>query len=367
MASDWEKYLNRWVESELLDESSAARIRAFEAARNRSEGLRWPALLALALSAILFGAGVLLFVSAHWDTLSPLSRMALVLFMVAVFHVAGALTSARWDGLSIALHFVGTVSLGAGIALTGQIFNLEEHWPGAVLLWAVGAAVGWAMLRQWPQAALTALLGPAWLVSEWVGADKFDFRRDIQPAFAGICLLAVTYLAARAGQNDSALRRALGWIGGLGFLPSVCLVILENRYPESAAPIFAWMAAVAVPLGIAFLLRRHGAWCNAVAAAWIGILCLISAQRKDILVYIWCAVGSILLVLWGTSENRRERINLGMAGFGITLLVFYFSSVMDKLGRSMSLIGLGVLFLAGGWLLEKMRRRLIGNVKENFA
>jgi hypothetical protein len=41
---------------------------------------------------------------------------------------------------------------------------------------------------------------------------------------------------------------------------------------------------------------------------------------------------------------------------------FYFSDIFDKVGRSLGLIGLGVLFLAGGWALEKMRRRLIGGM-----
>jgi uncharacterized membrane protein len=44
--------------------------------------------VALAFGAVLIGAGVLLFVSAHWDSLS----------------------------------------------LAGQIFNLSEHWPSAILL-----------------------------------------------------------------------------------------------------------------------------------------------------------------------------------------------------------------------------------------
>jgi len=43
----------------------------------------------------------------------------------------------------------------------------------------------------------------------------------------------------------------------------------------------------------------------------------------------------------------------------LTLIVFYFSEVFDKLGRSASLIGLGVLFLLGGWLLERLRRQLV--------
>jgi uncharacterized membrane protein len=36
---------------------------------------------------------------------------------------------------------------------------------------------------------------------------------------------------------------------------------------------------------------------------------------------------------------------------------------MDKMGRSVSLIGLGVLLLLGGWLLERTRRRLVQQVK----
>jgi uncharacterized membrane protein len=76
-----------------------------------------------------------------------------------------------------------------------------------------------------------------------------------------------------------------------------------------------------------------------------------------------CALGSVGLIMWGLRETRKERINLGVAGFALTVLVFYFSSVMDKLGRSASLIGLGLLFLLGGWLLEKTRRRLVAGLE----
>ena len=69
-------------------------------------------------------------------------------------------------------------------------------------------------------------------------------------------------------------------------------------------------------------------------------------------------------VAWGLWEARKERINAGIAGFALTVLAFYFSTVMDKLGRSASLIGLGLLFLAGGWLLEKARRRLVARLEK---
>jgi hypothetical protein len=46
-------------------------------------------------------------------------------------------------------------------------------------------------------------------------------------------------------------------------------------------------------------------------------------------------------------------------GFALNVLAFYYGSVLDKLGRSIGLIGLGVLFIVGGWLLEHARRRLV--------
>jgi hypothetical protein len=50
---------------------------------------------------------------------------------------------------------------------------------------------------------------------------------------------------------------------------------------------------------------------------------------------------------------------MGAVIFAATVLAFYFSQVMDKLGRSLSLVGLGILFLAGGWALDRLRRRLV--------
>ena len=72
MAQSVEKNLEQWVAAGVLDAATAARIRAFEQSRRSTEGLRWPVLLALALGGVLLCAGVLLFVAAHWDELSPL-------------------------------------------------------------------------------------------------------------------------------------------------------------------------------------------------------------------------------------------------------------------------------------------------------
>ena len=77
--------------------------------------------------------------------------------------------------------------------------------------------------------------------------------------------------------------------------------------------------------------------------------------RRSIALYPWWALGAIGLVAWGVRDGRGERVNLGAAIFAATVIAFYFSQVMDKLGRSASLVGLGLLFLAGGWALERVR------------
>jgi cytochrome oxidase assembly protein ShyY1 len=40
---------------------------------------------------------------------------------------------------------------------------------------------------------------------------------------------------------------------------------------------------------------------------------------------------------------------------------------MGKLGRSASLVGFGLLFLLGGWQLERLRRKLVAHMTAGGA
>ena len=141
---------------------------------------------------------------------------------------------------------------------------------------------------------------------------------------------------------------------------------------RGSIPTSAYLIGVPVailgPIILAWILREKEIWQVVVCAIWVLAASLLPtypthgdlAQR--LAPFLWTAIGSIGLIAWGLSEERPERINLGIVGFGLTILVFYFSRVMDKLDRSASLIGLGLLFLLLGWLLEKLRRRLVARV-----
>ncbi len=363
MESELEAALQRWGTAGLLDAAAIERIRVFEASDWNRRRARWPTIITVTFGALALAVGIVLFVSAHWDWLSPTERMSMLVLMLGSVHAAAAFFGRRNLYLGLALHATGTLTLGAAITIAGQIFNLDEHWPSAFLMWTIGAWAAWALLRHWSQLAIAAVLTPIWLLCEWTVAAGPGASREAPTAGALLC--ALCYLSARTPGRDSPAREALAWIGGLALLPAAIMATaLQAQMPAQPDPfaLAGWLCALLLPLGLAFGLRGSRAWMNVAAALWTVLLVVCSQAHFELALYAWCVAGAIGLVAWGIYEASSDRINLGMAGFALTLLVFFFSTIMDKLGRSASLIALGIVFLAGGWYWEKLRRRLVAGV-----
>ncbi len=366
-----EELLLRWTSAGILDAATATRIREFESSQPHSAKFRWPVMVALAFGGIMLGAGILLFVASHWDELSPGGRFSLVLLMVAVFHAGGAFAEDRFGGLAMTLHGLGTAALGAGIYLSGQIFNMSEHWPTGILLWAIGAWAGWFLRRDWGQLCFVCLLTPAWIAGEWAErttSHRIGYNEEGTGYLLvfGLTLLSATYFSAITPRKDSLSRRLLMIVGCVGILPMTIAAaaipakrLFEVQGSGLAMGLFLFLI---LPLGLAGWLRGPEAWKNGVAAVWLVVLALLNKGGFTVAIEAWGAAGAIGMVAWGVNESRPERINAGMAGFAVSLTFFYFSNVMDMLGRSLSLIVLGILFLVGGWALEKTRRRLITGI-----
>jgi len=393
--NDLESLLNRWLSAGVLDAGVAARIRAFEQGRPQQEsserksdaaGLSWQSLTALILGAILLACGVVLFVSAHWDEMGRAGRFALVLAMVSVFHLAGGLVRDRYRALAIALHAVGTVATGAAIALTGQIFNINEHWPAAVLLWAIAALAGWALLRDQAQQTLALLLVPAWMFCEFESRAHWHIGHD---AYEGRMLFvwSILYITFFVGSRRRVVQgvlfaaSAIASIVGVGMMIESIFSSDQTDLPFSMR-VWAWVAIAAVPLIVAAFHGHKGlvpiaaAIAFSIALPWCYQLKTDSYSYGDgysntyhytipnLAAHALVAAFAVFLCWWGVRLGSRLLVNFGIVGFAITVGWFYFSDILDKLGRSLGLIGLGVLFLAGGWALEKMRRRIIAGMGE---
>jgi uncharacterized membrane protein len=338
------------------------------------------------MGGILLGAGVLLFVAANWDDVSPGWRLTLVLAMLALFHGAGIVANERFSGFATTMHALGTVAAGAAIALVGQIFNMQEHWPAAVMLWALCALAGWWLLGDQFQQTLSLLLVPAWLISEWMyRASVYDGAHVYLARM--IAVLAAVYLTGFLHSRKRVMFGILlgvsavvlcicvgvlseGWMyygygqHQWGFLPAhlrvIALVILLVTVG------FGWYIGrkSVVPAGVVAVMAFVLPWAQTVVESegWRGQTWKHS--EASLFAYVLVSTTAVFLAWWGVREGSKALINYGIAAFALTVMWFYFSSIMDKLGRSLGLIMLGVLFLAGGWLLEKMRRKLVGSIPE---
>jgi len=396
--TDLESQLKRWQAAGVVDAQTAARIRANEAPLAKAAaasgqvyvaGVHWQGIAALVLGAILLACGVVLFVSAHWDDLGPGARFAVVCAMVAVFHLAGGSTRATYRGLSTALHAVGTVATGAAIALVGQIFNIQEHWPAAVLLWALAALAGWALLHDQAQQTLALLLVPAWIFSE-IG-DRASGLIGAEVYMGRLCFVwAILYVTFFVGSRKKAARGILFAAGAIAAITGVVYMLLSWQSWSATQEFLpfglragAWFAIAGVPLVVAAFHGHKGLVPIAAAIAFVialpwcyhswtqsypvgnGTTTTIRGTTPNLLAHVLVAAFAVFLCGWGVRLASRAIVNLGMAGFAAAVGWFYFSNVMTKLGRSLGLIGLGILFLAGGWALEKARRRILAGMGES--
>jgi uncharacterized membrane protein len=395
--NDIESLLTRWQSAGVLDAETAARIRALEsqnAAQSAGQpaapsanptGLKWLVATGLTLGAILLACGVVLFVSSHWDQLGPGERYLLVIAMVAVFHIAGGLTRTNFEGFSIALHAVGTISAGAAIALVGQIFNIQEHWPAAVLLWALAAFAGWALLRDQAQQTLALLLLPAWIFSELafrIGSHTGDF------VYIGrLCFVwAILYLTFFVGSRRKAVQGILFVVSAIAAVYGILFMLTgwvsvssDSTSLAFGVRVWAWIAIAALPLIIAAFHGHKGLVPIAVAIAFVialpwchstttqsynngGANTTYTTTSPNFLAHALVAAFAVFLCWWGVRLLSRALVNLGIVGFAAAVLWFYFSDIYNDRYRALGLIGLGVLFLAGGWALEKMRRRILARM-----
>jgi uncharacterized membrane protein len=378
MSAQWQSALARWVSAGLIDPTTADRIRTWETAHGERASRSRLAFIAFGLGGLLLTAGVLLFVAAHWDDLSPASRFALVLAMIGALHLGGALAQRTSAGLATTLHAVGTAALGAGIFLSGQIFNMAEHWPGALMLWSIGAVVALLLLRDWPHVLWVALLVPAWLWGEWIEVRTSWDWSHMAPAATGITLLAFTYLAAESNERSATWRRVLARLGAVAIIPAAIQlgVLTDLSFQEfgdlrvatsSAAIVFAWVVAISLPLGLAWALRGRDALYLLVVLAWALIIVQVNSRTDagELALYALFALGAVGIVMWGLRDQQRLVVNIGVLAFALAITGFYFSSVFGKLGRSLGLIGMGALFIGGGWFLERTRRRLLGRMERS--
>jgi uncharacterized membrane protein len=378
MASDLDQQLARWTQAGLIDSAAADRIRAFEVEQRRGQGMEWQIKLLLIFGAIFVFAGIILFFAAHWENIGPLPRMTLALTLIALLHLAGGAVAARFPYLSTSLHAIATLSCAAAIAIIGQAFNLDGNWPGAVVLWALCAIAGWIILRDPVQQTIALLLIPAAIISEWIYYSSGYRGGSFLLRLIGSAAILLLLYAARS--SSKFITAAVGTASTIALLiallaiNSVTLSDFEGNHTPLTWPLAAseWLCFCILPLAIAFLWNRRLTLVPVLAI----VLSLITLahihswnspalNNENPLAYLWNAFLAAFLVWWGVHRISRTLINFGMALFAVNALMFFFSNIFDKLGRSASFLVAGLVLIGGGILMERFRRRILRSLDAN--
>lgn len=205
------RQLPQWVDEAIISEDQAAVLSRRYPARDT---LNLGRLLLTGIAAVMIGLGVILLFAYNWSAMGKLSKLAVIFAFLGGAHVAALLLRRRSHVYSESLFALGTMLMGAGIFLVGQVYHMDSHYPNAFLFWSLGAlALAWAL------PSLTQAFMAVALVLTWHLTEVLDFHAVNTLALP--LVLAIFPLAWRLGSPMLARFAAVGLLVTIGFSVSV--------------------------------------------------------------------------------------------------------------------------------------------------
>ncbi len=321
------------------------------------------------------------------------------------------------------LIFLGCLLYGAGIWLIGQIFHLGGSWPAGFLLWAVGVLpvawaisslpvliLGTALLMVWTvgvqEAAHSAnylypllLVGTVWPLARRLGTSLVEagalvslflwFAINVaehggmevvgyEPVLMARLLLLYGTALVLGGLADAGPERA--WLGTGGLFTLLAAYVLTfslGRVTNEPMPGLVWgsplvMAGTGLLLGANLLFglrcwrlggpeRMAALPAVAVLAGAAAALHLMGQELRMILFNLLLFGSTAGWVVLGIRRQSELLVNLGLGAFMIHLLTRYVDLFFPAMDRSLFFVLGGLLLLVIGWLLERNRRRWVGD------
>lgn len=412
----------RWVQEGLISAEQRDAIVALYPSESAGQRDRTVLIITI-LGSLLVGAGVILFIAANWAAIPQWAKVSMILAAIAGTYGVGirlAFGSNEYPRLGQSLILLGGLVYGGGIWLIAQIFHLESRYPNGFLLWGLGLLpMAWAasslpllylstvVLGIWTVMEQTAFYSYNWLYPILTLGVIIPLSRRLRTALGeaagivGIYLWMIIMVLRSLDRNGQPSMLDFGiftllfglavLVAGLGqardlrpYLGTAVLGILGGTYaltfdsrdafrlldllqtgvPAVTGTMVGLILALAV--GTVLALRRREVDGPPLLAA--GALFLAGAVAVDfvgeiprmIIFNLLLFVGTVGVVVLGVRRRSELLVNLGVVIFIIHMITRYFDLFFDALDKSVFFIFGGALLLGGGWLLERNRRRWIG-------
>ncbi|TGQ41994.1 DUF2157 domain-containing protein [Mesorhizobium sp. M00.F.Ca.ET.216.01.1.1] len=340
----------RWQQAGLIDTRTAdALTRDVETNERRS--LSFGSILAM-MAALLFGAAILIFVAANWETIPRLARVAALFAIILAGYVGGAVLKTR-DHAAIgeALWIVAAAAFGGSIALIGQMYHLSGDEASALITWGAGTALAAVALRSSPLTVASVGIADAWLVLK-----GFDYFR--QTEFPRLFVVMALVLFAISFWTRSQAARHLIILSIIFYLVLFAIDhdTLQVAVPLVAASALLFVAAIFASEPVDKVVQLGGRLPLHALIGFLTGLAMVQFELAGKSTYdsgfatasAVALAGIVAAIMLGGRESRGLRW-VAYAGFAFELAIIYvvmLQSMLDTAGFFLAAaVLLGILAL----------------------
>lgn len=373
----YERKLKAWLNAGLVDEQTAARIRAWEAEHSRPLAL-WAV---IGIAALAIGLGVVLVVAANWDDIPGQVRLAIHLALIVLG--AGYLWQ-RGDGLAQrqpwgleAVLFVLAMLGMTFLAHVGQVYQTASPLWQPLALWLV--LFGPVLLlrgQSWLAALLLFLVAvyAVWDYAEPLTGRMWGRRDGPGPLAVTVTTALPLLFAPFAAWRRTRSSRAAFWLrleqSGFAYAVGATSLIAIGSGGDSfdndsnqilSFGMLALRAALLVALGgvIAFARPgRSGQATGAVLALCAGVLVIcyplsgVPVLAALLFMALWAGIAAASL-----HAQWRGVFQLAVGMIALRLVVLSFELDDDLLTSGAGLIFSGLLILGIAWGAMRIAQR----------
>ena len=373
-----EFFMRRWQAAGLIDSATTERIAAWEASHRRPVWL-WAV---AGMGALAIGLGVMAVIGANWEDIPAWAKLAVDLALNVLCAAALFIFWQRkraWAREIAALLLFGLVL--SGIALIGQVYQLQSPLWRALLLWLalctpflallarsqlVGAIWAVAAATTWftAEAPLRHLFETTGIVAARGGYLDTDYFLRLL-VYLPACGMMVVAMARRLSPHAREQGVFLLRLGLVGLMVAASLSVVVDVRDDG------WLPPAAVAAG-ATLLAAASLWLERDAATRRPVLALIGASfaawfagllavgtsgwtnetgRALLFIVYWAVVGGLAARI-----GQRTWFGVAFTMVGLRLLILYFEAIGGLTATGFGLIGGGVLCLVLatiGWRLTR--------------
>lgn len=352
----------------VISEETASRIKEFYSTKKSNSNQRLFIIYGI-LGALLVGLGIILILAHNWDQLSRTTKSIFAFIpltigqVLCIYALWKKSDSAAWRESSATFL---AVSIGASIALMGQIYHLPEDPESFLLTWTLlGLPLVYLM-----RSSMSSLL---YIMGITAYAVQSGYPHSDEPYWIYFLLLLAIiphYLQLLRQKFESSFSTYHHWFIGLSII--ICLGILPTRHDEQLFVLYMSLLALFIQLGklpaftnsktrnnaylllgalgaliILFILSFDSLW-----VSWRLTLTPLSSRLSATEMLVSYPIIASAVAIYFLRKRRQSAVGINLLEFtSILFPIIFFIGVSSSSGAvlvNLLVLGIGILTLRSG-------------------